>query len=318
MATQSMQETLARQRKKYETLMRLERQAVEAGYVLFDPDFFEQYDRYHAIHGRLPHRDVVKVISPTGDLLVLRPDVTTSLSRQIIPAWQAGEALKVFYRTSVFHQKVDRGIVVTRQFGLEWFGADPIESDREMLQLTQKLLADLNGSAVLEIGDTTFLDSWFHEAELDDASKSALLEALEAKNRGACLNVLKTAALDDTTAVWLMRLFDSQGSFKALKAQLSPETMPQSMQAAWHRLETLETALAQVDVTLQRVYDLAMVSPQNYYDGLIFKAYLDGVSVPVLRGGRYHPLTRRFGREIPAIGLSIDLDTWLEAVMGDV
>ncbi|TVP94931.1 MAG: hypothetical protein EA374_05470 [Acholeplasmatales bacterium] len=317
MATYGLQDTLARQRKKYDTLMRLEHQAVAAGYVLFDPDFFEPYDRYHAIHGRLPHRDVVKVISPTGDLLVLRPDVTTSLSRQVIPAWQAGEELKVFYRTSVFHQKVGRGIVVTRQFGLEWFGGAEQEADHEMLHLAQALLADLNGEALLEIGDTAFLDAWLKEAALDETTHVLLLEALEDKNRRACLNILKAAAVETSMQDVLMRLFDGQGAFTELETTLDPDLLPPSMQPAWQRLKALETVLAKGDAMTRRVYDLAMVSPQNYYDGLIFKAYLEGVAVPVLRGGRYHPLTRRFGREIPAIGLSIDLDTWLEAVMRD-
>ena len=52
-------------------------------------------------------------------------------------------------------------------------------------------------------------------------------------------------------------------------------------------------------------------SDKHYYTGIIFRGYFEGVGVTVLSGGRYDNLIARFGRDIPAVGFSIKIDSLL-------
>ena len=57
-----------------------------------------------------------------------------------------------------------------------------------------------------------------------------------------------------------------------------------------------------------------MVPRLNYYSGIIFKGYADGVGTTVLSGGRYDNLNATFGKDRPAIGFSINLDSMLATI----
>ena len=46
----------------------------------------------------------------------------------------------------------------------------------------------------------------------------------------------------------------------------------------------------------------------NYYNGLIFSGFVDGVPESVLSGGRYDSLMRRMGRSSQAMGFAVYLD----------
>ena len=46
----------------------------------------------------------------------------------------------------------------------------------------------------------------------------------------------------------------------------------------------------------------------NYYNGIVFKGFLNGISTGVLAGGRYDKLMHRIGRRYGAIGFALYLD----------
>ncbi|SFU86109.1 Histidyl-tRNA synthetase, partial [Clostridium sp. DSM 8431] len=61
-------------------------------------------------------------------------------------------------------------------------------------------------------------------------------------------------------------------------------------------------------------YDLGMVPTVNYYTGIIFRGYVEGVGSNVLSGGRYDKLLSTFGEDRPAVGFSINLDSVLDVM----
>ena len=54
--------------------------------------------------------------------------------------------------------------------------------------------------------------------------------------------------------------------------------------------------------------DFSVVNDMNYYNGIVFKGFLDGIPEGVLSGGRYDALMRRIGRSAGAIGFALYLD----------
>ena len=57
-----------------------------------------------------------------------------------------------------------------------------------------------------------------------------------------------------------------------------------------------------------------MVPRLNYYTGIIFRGYGEGVGNTLLRGGRYDNLIKASKEYVPAIGYSIDINSVIENV----
>ena len=61
-------------------------------------------------------------------------------------------------------------------------------------------------------------------------------------------------------------------------------------------------------------FDLGMLSKYQYYTGMVFKAYTYGVGEAVVKGGRYDRLLLQFGKDAPAVGFVVVVDTIMEAL----
>ena len=54
--------------------------------------------------------------------------------------------------------------------------------------------------------------------------------------------------------------------------------------------------------------DLSSVSNTNYYNGILFKGFVEGVPGSVLSGGQYDKLMRKMGKRSKAVGFAVYLD----------
>jgi ATP phosphoribosyltransferase regulatory subunit len=97
------------------------------------------------------------------------------------------------------------------------------------------------------------------------------------------------------------------------------EALEQALQAAPGPARPGLEHLLQLDQALQPeerthlVYDLGEVRGLDYYTGIHFELFTAGVGRAAGAGGRYDELMARFGVAMPAVGVSLDLDTIAEA-----
>jgi ATP phosphoribosyltransferase regulatory subunit len=54
--------------------------------------------------------------------------------------------------------------------------------------------------------------------------------------------------------------------------------------------------------------DFSIVNDMNYYNGIIFQGFVDGIPTGILSGGRYDNLMRQFGKAAGAIGFAVYID----------
>ena len=54
--------------------------------------------------------------------------------------------------------------------------------------------------------------------------------------------------------------------------------------------------------------DLSLIGDVNYYNGLVFRGFLDGIPDRVLSGGQYDRLMEKMGRSANAVGFAVYLD----------
>ena len=68
----------------------------DKNYVRVEPDYFEDYEEFSKLNSRVKQESIVKLISPSGRIIVLRPDITTNIIKQVIPYWMDGGEMKLF------------------------------------------------------------------------------------------------------------------------------------------------------------------------------------------------------------------------------
>ena len=88
-------------------------------------------------------------------------------------------------------------------------------------------------------------------------------------------------------------------------------TAPRASHEPLDQLLALDAALTPEE-RQHVVYDLGEVRGLDYYTGLQFELFAAGAGRALGAGGRYDGLMGRFGRAMPAVGLSFDLDAIAE------
>lgn len=55
-------------------------------------------------------------------------------------------------------------------------------------------------------------------------------------------------------------------------------------------------------------FDFSIVNDMNYYNGIVFKGYINGIPTDVLSGGQYDALMSKMGKSCGAVGFAVYLD----------
>ena len=63
----------------------------------------------------------------------------------------------------------------------------------------------------------------------------------------------------------------------------------------------------------QLLLDLGEFRGFEYYDGIVFEVFAEGVGVELGGGGRYDHLIGRFGSPMPSTGFALDIDRLFRA-----
>jgi len=110
----------------------------------------------------------------------------------------------------------------------------------------------------------------------------------------------------------------SEASVKALSALALMCGTPDAVAAELRSLGCPEEPLVQLLTVVQPLIDagfsdmlaidFSVVNDMRYYNGIIFKGFVDGVPTGVLSGGRYDALIQKMGRRAGAIGFAVYLD----------
>jgi ATP phosphoribosyltransferase regulatory subunit HisZ len=64
------------------------------------------------------------------------------------------------------------------------------------------------------------------------------------------------------------------------------------------------------------IFDLGLARDLGYYTGAVFEVYDPALGAPIGRGGRYDDLLGRFGRPLPAVGWSVEVERVHAALIG--
>ena len=279
-----------------------------AGYQELLPPTFEYEDTFLRAGGTGVAERLVRFPDRDGRILALRYDFTASLARVAATTFATvAGALRLCYSGNVFRQEPERGgrPRETLQVGAELLGQGDLAADIEIVRLTVALVA-ATGLADFQVnlGHAGVLAPGL--AAVDETLRDDVRRWIDRKDRGNLCRALGDAGGDARTLTTLPFVI---GRREALETAM--RSAPPATRASLEHLLALDAALTARERT-HIVYDLGEVRGLDYYTGMHFELYVAGAGRAAGAGGRYDELMGRFGRPMPAVGVSIDLDTIAE------
>ena len=290
----------------------------ERGYSEIITPAVEYFDVFAQANPELDQDQMLKIIDKSGRICVARPDNTTPIAR--IAATRLDDAalpVRLYYSQKVFRSvSGDHGHKGEfLQVGAELIGADGLAADKDILSAAFAALSKTGADNFrIELGHAEIYKALIEELGADAASSEAIHRLIENKS---------FAALGDA-----LQPFGSRPAAKALSA------MPQLF-GGIEVLDEVETLTGNVRVLgaiayLRRLYqaldeagygdrimiDLGLVHEMDYYTGIMFRGYIGGAGAAILAGGRYNALCAKFGRDLPAGGFGIDVESVAESLQG--
>lgn len=308
-----IQDELNFAKKRYELTKKIETSFVDAGFIQIKPEIFEEYDEITAIDKNISTKSMVKVVS--NKVMVLRPDITISLMKSLIPRWEDDLNLKLFYHSTVYKNKKNGdGIIQCRQFGCEYLGEPSIDADREVVNLAFNIFRKFTDEFLLEIGSGNYIDGFVEALNIDSDTERQFKKLLYRKNKPELEAFAQKLDIKPELKELMVNILSIRGTLKEVTERANKYFTNARMKKGIDQLNTISTLISKEDLDKYTLFDLSMVSKLDYYDGIMLKGYYKSLYKEILSGGRYDSLTESFGKRVPAIGFTIYFDALMEAI----
>lgn len=296
---------------------RLHRVFHKYGYEDIITPTFEYFEVFGKEVGTIPSKDLYKFFDREGNTLVLRPDITPSVSRACAAYFSPDkEPLSLCYTGNTFiNTSGYRGqLKENTQMGVERIGDGSADADAELLAMTVEcLLAAGLTEFQISIGQAEYFKSLEQEAGLDEEDGEYLRGMISQKNPFGVEEFIQEKKLSPETARSFIELPQMFGSVEVLQKARSLTENPCALEAV-SRLEEIYEILKLYGYEKYVTFDFSMLSRYEYYTGIIFQAYTYGTGEPLVKGGRYDKLLKHFGKDAPSIGFAIVVDSLLLAL----
>ena len=278
-----------------------------AGYRQYKMSKFEEYDLYVANKDFLLSENVITFTDTDGKLLALKPDVTLSIIKNSKD--EPDSQMKVYYNESVY--RVAKGTRFFKEFtqvGLECLGKVDRELTLEVLALASKSLSLISEECVLEISDLDIVSSVLDASGVSLDERIDFLSALGEKNLGRIREIIKNNEICEPFASRLLRLSTLYGDIKDVASELEFFALDADTAGKVEDFKALLSSLDAAGLSSRAVVDFSVVNNMNYYSGISFKGFVNGIPTGVLGGGRYDKLMRKMNKRPSAIGFAVYLD----------
>lgn len=275
------------------------------GYKPYRMSKFEDYDLYSRNKDFLVSDQVITFTDIGGRLKALKPDVTLS----IIKNHTDGGTKKLYYNENVY--RVSKGTDSYKeimQAGVECIGdvGSPVVS--ESLYLAAESLNLISSDFVLDISSLDILSALVEKITDSRALQDEIVKCVSEKNVHGIISLCEQNGIDALSAESLIKLITLAGTLDGTLGRLREICEETGCMAAFTELNEALARFENSDYRDKLRLDFSVVSDRSYYNGVIFKGFINGIPDSVLSGGRYDKLLRRMKRSGRAVGFAVYLD----------
>ncbi len=288
------------------------------GYQVVETPVMQFYDAYDTPISKMEQEILYKFFDKEGRIMVLRPDVTTSLARMVATKLSGGPfPLRLQYSGKVFRY-VESYSSVQREFcqsGIELLGVKNSMADCEVILCAMEaLLACGLENFQIEIGQVEFFKGLVEQASLSEEDAEAIRQLIDKKDTLALREYLKPLSIPKTCRDMMIKLPAWFGGIEVIQ-QIDAACLNDQSRSALENLKAIYQILTDCGYEKYISIDLSLVKGINCYTGMIFKGITHGVGFPICSGGRYDGLLGEFGAEIPAVGMAIGTDRLISVLI---
>lgn len=248
----------------------------------------------------------------TGRILLLRPDATAQIARTVAMGMMGSRLpLRLSYRATVFryepeHAGRDREIF---QVGAELIGADDPTADSEIITLLIECLREVGlRSFKISLGHVGFFKGLLIRAGLSPEGQKRAEQAAARKDLPKLQEILVEERVAKPFARTILEAPELCGQAEVLARGRELAGNEKTLTHALDRLTKVYQLLCSSGYQDSLFLDLGEFRGFDYYDGVVFDVFADGVGVELGGGGRYDHLIGRFGRNIPSTGFALNVD----------
>lgn len=277
------------------------------GYLPFRMSRFEEYDLYVRNKDFLVSDSVITFTDTNGRLLAMKPDVTLSIIKNTVD--EVGCKQKFSYNENVFRVSTRTGqYKEIMQTGVECIGDIDGYDIFEVVSLAAASLATVSENYMLDLSHMGILSAVMDKIGVSDEFRRAYAPLLSARNRHEAARLCADAGLSCEDSAALVALTELYGAPDRVLPALAPLCKSEDAARAYRELCELCTLLAGTPYADRIRIDFSVSGDMRYYNGILFRGYLDGIAEGVLSGGEYGRLVRRMGKKSNAIGFALYLD----------
>ena len=269
----------------------------------------EFYDVFSLPCSGISQEAMFKMTDNKGRILVARPDSTLPIARMVSSRLKNSLLpVRLYYKQAVYRNNPT--LMGRRnefmQMGVELLGVKGIRADLEMLTTAINSIKAVADNFRIELGHAEVFDALSETLDIDEEYKEKIRVSIEGKKYSALNNLLdKLTPCKAVTAIRsLPSLFGGEEVFdKAMKICEGTKAVE-----ALEYLHKIYSNLLSFGLGDKLIIDLGLVQRNDYYTGIVFSGYIDGIGDAVMSGGRYDDLLSEFDMPMGAAGFAIDTD----------
>lgn len=278
-----------------------------AGYRAYRMRKFEDYDLYSRNKDFLLSDRVITFTDTSGKLKALKPDVTLSIVKNIKD--RPDELQRLYYDENVYRvSDSTHTFKEIMQMGLECIGNAGNPSVTEVVDLAEKSLALVSEDHdyVLKVSDLDITIPVVEDMTDSKSLRAELFKLGSEKNTHGIIELCESNGIGEDLYRPLVQLLGLYGEPEAVIPQLAEICKGTSAES---EVAEIEEVLKPFEEDRHIVMDFSIIGDTNYYNGIAFEGYIDGVPDCVLVGGRYDKLMKRMKKKSRAIGFAVYMDT---------
>ena len=277
------------------------------GYSHYRVSKFEEYDLYAKNKSFLVSENLLTFTDTNGKLMALKPDVTLSIIKNVVA--DVKSSYKLYYDEHVYRTTSGGdGFREITQTGLESIGSIDLFAESEVLMLAMKSLESISENFLLDISHMRLLEGLLENMGIDPSDMSDIFALVGSKNVSGIRALCHKYEIASEEIEKLCTLTAMYLPIEKALESVKPFVAGEKMQAAFEELSGICELIREYGIADKLYLDLSIVNDMNYYDGIIFKGFVNGIPDSILSGGRYDRLMERFGKKMGAVGFAVYLD----------
>lgn len=272
---------------------------------------FEFYEILAKGAGSIMKKEMIKFFDREGNIIALRPEMTTPAARVASTKMQKEpKPLRFYYICNVFRYD-DFRVRNQREFcqaGVELIGVNSKEADAEVIALAVECLKNSGlKKFFIDIGHVNFFNGIMQSIKVKEGKKQEIKEAILNKDFVLLAKILSLEDIKDKEKEFILKMPTLRGEGEVLE-EAEKMTSNRLSASALKEIKEVYNLLRGYGLEEYILIDLGIIRDFDYYTGIIFEGYTDYLGFPVCGGGRYDNLCLKFGENLPSTGFAIGLE----------